>query len=56
MNAIRRLYVRIRESPSGQAMTEYALILVAVVMVVYVGYQALGTSLNADIASLDNQL
>jgi Flp pilus assembly pilin Flp len=56
MNAIRRLYVRIRESPSGQTMTEYAMIVTAIAVVVYVGYQALGTSLNSDIASLDNQL
>lgn len=56
MNAINRLYVRIRESSSGQTMTEYALILLAVVVVVYAGYQTLGTTLNLDLASIDSQL
>ena len=39
MNAIKRFYVRIRESSSGQTMTEYVLIVTAVAVGVYAGYQ-----------------
>ena len=45
MNAISRFYVRIRESSRGQTMTEYALIVTAVAVVVYAGYQTLGQTL-----------
>jgi Flp pilus assembly pilin Flp len=46
------LYVRVRESKSGQTMTEYALILAAVAVAALVAYQGLGTS----IASLANNV
>lgn len=40
------LYVRVRESKSGQTMTEYALILAAVAVAALVAYQTLGTSIG----------
>ena len=56
MNFWRQLYVRIRESVHGQTMTEYALILAAIAVVVYAGYQSLATHVNASVATVDNLL
>jgi Flp pilus assembly pilin Flp len=43
-------YVKAREKAlrfsKGQSMTEYALILAAIAVVVFVGYKALGTQIN----------
>ncbi|HTW89669.1 MAG TPA: Flp family type IVb pilin [Candidatus Binataceae bacterium] len=41
-----KFYVRIRESKSGQTMTEYALILAAVAVAALIAYQGLGTSVG----------
>ncbi len=51
MNAISRFYVRIRESSRGQTMTEYALIVTAVAVVVYAGYQTLGTDISSTVTA-----
>jgi Flp pilus assembly pilin Flp len=56
MNAIKRLYVRIRESSSGQTMTEYAMIVTAIAVVVYAGYQTLGGEVSTSVASANNLL
>lgn len=40
-----RLYVRLTEN-KGQDMVEYALIVAAVAIVAWVGYQAFGNSIN----------
>lgn len=56
MSRIRRLYVWIRESCSGQTMTEYALILLAVAVVVYAGYETFGTSVSVEVTSVNNLL
>ena len=56
MDRIRHLYIRIRESAKGQTMTEYALILTAVAVVVYAGYQSLGARINTSVAAVDNLL
>ncbi|HKN12784.1 MAG TPA: hypothetical protein VJX68_06260 [Candidatus Binatus sp.] len=53
MSVIRHLYVRIRESSNGQTMTEYALILLAVAIVVYASYQTFGTAISTDVATVD---
>ena len=49
MEVLSRLYVRMREShkklSKGQTMTEYALILAAVAVVVFVTYQVMGQDL-----------
>jgi Flp pilus assembly pilin Flp len=39
----------------GQTMTEYAMILAAIAVVVLVGYQTLGTKTSALLTSVDNQ-
>ena len=56
MNLIRKLYVQTRESARGQTMTEYALILAAVAVVVYAGYQVMGTTINSLLTTVDGQL
>jgi len=40
----------------GQTMTEYALILAAVAVVVFAGYQLLGTDINGLLSSVDTKL
>jgi Flp pilus assembly pilin Flp len=56
MDAIRGMFVKVREYQRGQTMTEYALILAAVAVVVFVGYQLMGTTINGLLGSVDSQL
>ncbi|MGB8413684.1 MAG: Flp family type IVb pilin [Candidatus Binatus sp.] len=56
MNLIRKLYVKANESARGQTMTEYALILAAVAVVVYVGYETMGSSIQSLLSNVDTQL
>ena len=56
MDLIRKLYVRSAEFGRGQTMTEYALILAAVAVVVFAGYQTMGTTINSLLTSVDGQL
>jgi Flp pilus assembly pilin Flp len=53
MSVVRHLYVRIRASASGQTMAEYALILLAVALVAFASYQTFGTTISADVVSID---
>lgn len=56
MDMITRMFVKVREYRRGQTMTEYALILAAVAVVVFVGYQTMGTTIKTLLTSVDNQL
>jgi len=56
MDTITRMFVKVREYQHGQTMTEYALILAAVAVVVFVGYQSMGTTIKSVLNSVDNQL
>jgi len=56
MDTLRKLYVKADEFARGQTMTEYALILAAVAVVVFAGYQILGTSINTMLSSVDTKL
>jgi Flp pilus assembly pilin Flp len=56
MDALTRMFVKVREHQHGQTMTEYALILAAVAVIVYVGYQAMGTTISSVLGSVDSQL
>jgi Flp pilus assembly pilin Flp len=56
MNAVRRLYLRTRKSAGGQTMAEYALILLAILVVVIAGYQAMGTTLKAEVLNIDGEM
>ena len=52
MNTLTRLYLKLREKQKGQTMTEYALIMAAVAIVVFATYQVMGQ----DIGSLVNKV
>jgi Flp pilus assembly pilin Flp len=56
MDQIRGIFVKVREYQRGQTMTEYALILAAVAVVVFVGYQTMGTTIGTLLTSVDGQL
>jgi Flp pilus assembly pilin Flp len=56
MDLIRKLYVKANEFARGQTMTEYALILAAVAVVVYAGYQTMGTTITTLLTSIDGKL
>ncbi len=57
---ITRFYTKVAEAhralSKGQTMTEYALILSAVAIVVFVGYQTMGTDINTLLSSIDGKL
>ena len=53
MGLMRHLTVRIRRCPVGQTMTEYALILLAVAVIVYASYQAFGTTISSNLTSVN---
>jgi len=56
MDKITRLFVKVREFQRGQTMAEYALILAAVAVVVFIGYQKMGTTITGLLSSVDSKL
>lgn len=56
MELLTKIFVRAREWQKGQTMTEYALILAAVAVVVFVTYEILGQDINALVQSIDGDL
>jgi len=56
MEWITRSYLAARECSRGQTMTEYALILSAVAVVVYIGYQTMGGNISSLLTAVDGNL
>jgi Flp pilus assembly pilin Flp len=56
MEKITRMFVKVREYQSGQTMAEYALILAAVAVVVFIGYETMGTTITTLLSSVDGKL
>jgi Flp pilus assembly pilin Flp len=56
MDSLRSMYVKASEFARGQTMTEYALILAAVAVVVYAGYQTMGTTITTLLTTVDGKL
>jgi Flp pilus assembly pilin Flp len=56
MDQIRKLYVKADGFTRGQTMAEYALILAAVAVVVFVGYQTMGSTLTTLLTTVDGKL
>jgi Flp pilus assembly pilin Flp len=56
MDKITKLFVRAREYQKGQTMAEYALIMAAVAVVVFVGYQTMGTTITSLLTTVDGKL
>ena len=53
---ITKLYLKADDFARGQTMAEYALILAAVAIVVFVGYQTMGTTITTLLTSVDTSL
>jgi Flp pilus assembly pilin Flp len=51
-----KFIVSIREYGRGQTMAEYALIMAAVAVVVFAGYQTMGTTITSLLTSVDSNL
>jgi Flp pilus assembly pilin Flp len=51
-----RMWVKIREFRKGQTMTEYALILAAVAIVVFITYQVMGQDIGKLVNRVDSAL
>jgi Flp pilus assembly pilin Flp len=56
MDKLTRMFVKVREYQPGQTMAEYALILAAVAVVVFVGYQTMGTTISSLLTTVDTKL
>jgi Flp pilus assembly pilin Flp len=60
MEFITKLYVRVREFnrrlTKGQTMTEYALILAAIAVVVFVTYEVMGQKITTLVNAIDTDL
>ena len=56
MDKITGMFVKVREYQRGQTMAEYALILAAVAVVVFVGYQTMGTTITTLLSGVDSKL
>jgi Flp pilus assembly pilin Flp len=56
MNAITKVFVRMREWSRGQTMTEYALIMAAVAVVVFATYQVMGTNIGSLVNKVNSDL
>ena len=53
---ITRLYLKANDFARGQTMAEYALILAAVAVVVFAGYQTMGTTITSLLTTVDGKL
>jgi Flp pilus assembly pilin Flp len=56
MDTIRSMYVKIRNLRRGQTMTEYALILAAIAVVVFISYQVMGQSIDTMVNKVNSSL
>jgi Flp pilus assembly pilin Flp len=56
MDKIRSMYVKVQNLRRGQTMTEYALILAAIAVVVFITYQAMGNSINTMVNKVNSSL
>ena len=60
METLTKTYVKVREfykkHAKGQTMTEYALILAAVAVVVFVTYEVMGQKITALVQAIDTDL
>lgn len=60
MKSLTKFYVRVREFQKklskGQTMTEYALILAAIAVVVFVTYEVMGQDISTLVTGVDSDL
>lgn len=51
-----KLYIKVRELQRGQTMTEYALILAAIAIVVFATYEVMGQDIGSLVNRVDSAL
>jgi Flp pilus assembly pilin Flp len=56
MEKLTRMFVRMTEGERGQTMAEYALIMAAVAVIVFVAYQKMGTTITTLLGTVNTQL
>jgi len=56
MDLIRKLYVKADSLARGQTMACFELILAALAVIVYAGYQTMGTAITSALATVDTKL
>jgi Flp pilus assembly pilin Flp len=56
MGLLSRLYVKVQEYRKAQTMTEYALILAAVAIVVFITYEVMGQDITSLVNRIDTAL
>ncbi len=56
MNLLTRLFIKVQMARKGQTMTEYALILAAVAIIVFAVYQVMGQNITTLVNKVDNAL
>lgn len=56
MSVIWKAYVKVREFRKGQTMTEYALILAAIAVVVFITYEVMGQDITSLVNKIDSAL
>jgi Flp pilus assembly pilin Flp len=56
MDLLRKLHLKPLDFARGQTMAEYVLIVAAVAVVAFAGYQATGTTVSTLVSSVDTQL
>ena len=56
MDLVRKLYVKADGFARGQTMAEYVLLVSAVAVVVYIGYQLTGTTISTLLSTVDGKM
>jgi Flp pilus assembly pilin Flp len=56
MDLLRKLYVKADGFARGQTMAEYVLIVSAIAVVVYAGYQTTGSTISTLLSGVDTQM
>ena len=56
MDLVTRMFIKAQNWHRGQTLTEYALILSAVAVVVYIGYHTMGSSITSLLTTTDGNL
>lgn len=56
MEALTRIFVKVREYRPGQTMAEYALIMAAVAVVAFAAYQSMGSTITTVVTTIDGKL
>jgi Flp pilus assembly pilin Flp len=56
MNLLTRVFIKVQTARKGQTMTEYALILAAVAIIVFAVYQVMGQQITTLVNKVDNAL